>query len=500
MSCWKILRYFHQGRDFLHAAQVCSSLPAVRKWLSILCVLALALMPSVSRADEKPAPQKSGVEKVVVIPIHGPIVEPQLYVLRRGLKEAIDNGVRTVVLDMKTPGGSVDVTFRMLEALGKFPGKTITYVNDEAISAGALIAAGTDEIHFSPDGVIGAAAPVNSDGQDIGETMKAKVVSYLKARVRTVSEGKGYRSEVISAMIDADSEFKIGDQVIKGKDELLSLTAREAMKEYGDPPVPLLGAGIAKDLTALVDNLHGPGNWSMTRLEVTWSESFAQYLMTIAPVLMAVGMVCIFIEIKTPGFGIFGIAGGALLAAVFFGHFIAGLSGHEPVIFFALGVALIVVEIFFFPGSFAFAVTGAALMLGSLVWSMADLWPSEPLTFSADVFMRPVISTGIAVVLAIVIFAFILRFLPKGGRWGGMILTTAVGGEPGALAMTGRRDGAASLIGATGIAATAMYPTGQVLIAGRRYEAKVGVGFAEAGVPVKVTKQREFSLEVEVLS
>ena len=41
----------------------------------------------------------------------------------------------------------LDVTFDMIKALAKFPGKTVTYINDEAISAGALISAGTDEIH-----------------------------------------------------------------------------------------------------------------------------------------------------------------------------------------------------------------------------------------------------------------------------------------------------------------------------------------------------------------
>ena len=463
-------------------------------------MLAAAMAPGLSRGAESATPAPSGPAKVVVIPIHGPIVKPQLYILRRGLKEAIDNGVQTVVLDMETPGGSVDVTFEILEALEKFPGKTITYVNREAMSAGALIAAGTDEIYFSPGAVIGAAAPINADGKDIEPTLKAKMVSYLKARVRAVTEGKGYRSEVISAMIDSDSEFKIGDDVIKAKGELLSLTAQEAMKEYGTPPVPLLAAGIAANLDALLDQVHGQGKWSSTRMEVTWSENLAQYLTAIAPILMAVGLVCVFIEIKTPGFGIFGISGGVLLATVFFSHSVAGLSGHEPIIFFALGVVLLVVEIFFFPGSVAFAIAGVTLMLGSLVWSMADLWPSVPLTLSPDIFMRPVLSVGIGVVLAIVIFALILRFLPKGGPLSNFVLTSAVGGEPGTLAFAGGAGNAVSLVGEQGVTATALYPTGQVIIGGRRYEAKVNVGSADAGVPVVVTRQGEFSLEVEVLS
>lgn len=456
-----------------------------------------------SHADEPAPAPAAGPAKVVVIPIREQIAPPELYILRRGLKEAIDNGVQTIVLDMNTPGGRIDVTFEMLKALEKFPGRTITFINSDAISAGALISAGTDEIYFSPDGVIGAAAPVGADGADIDETMRAKVVSYLKARVRSVTDGKGYRSEVISAMIDLRSEFKIGDEVIKGKDELLSLTAQEAMKEYGNPPAPLLGAGIAKDLNALLDTIHGPGNWSMTRLEVTWSEKLAQYLTGIAPLLMAIGMVALFIEFKTPGFGFFGIAGGLILAVVFLGHYVAGLSGHEPMLFFALGVLLVVVEIFFFPGSIVCGLIGVVLMLGSLVWSMADLWPKEPVPFTADVFLGPLASVTIGTALAIVIFILLLRFLPKGGPWGRMVLDASVGGEPGGprplLAGAGTAAGSSSLVGESGIAVTAMLPSGQVDIGGKRYEAKLSVGSAEVGTPVIVTRHGEFSLEVEVI-
>jgi len=465
-----------------------------------MCALALAWMPEMSRADETPAAPK-GPAKVVVIPIREQISKPELFILRRGLKEAIDNGVQTIVLDMETPGGRLDVTFDMLKALEKFPGRTVTYVNGEAISAGALIAAGTDDIYFAPGAVIGAAAPVDANGKDIDATMQAKVVSYLKARVRAITEGKGYRSEVISAMIDLKYEFKIGDEVIKGKDELLSLTAQEAMKKYGTPPAPLLGSGIADNLDALLDGIHGKGGWTVTRLEVTWSEQAAQYLTSITPILMAIGLVLLFIEFKTPGLSVFGIAGGIILAVVFLGHSIAGLSGHEPLLFFALGVALVLVEIFFFPGSIAFALSGIALMLGSLVWSMVDFWPNQPMTFSAELFLGPLVSVAIGVTLAVIIFLLILRFLPHNPVWGRMILHSAVGGEPGRLQPLAAEGGATfqSLVGQFGVAATALMPSGQVDVGGRRYEARISVGFVNAGAPIVVTRHGEFSLEVEVI-
>ena len=254
------------------------------------------------------SPENSPRNKVVVIPIKAEISKPELFILRRGLKMAIENQVSTVVIDMDTPGGALDVTFEMLKALEKFPGRTITYVNREAISAGALIAAGTDDIYFSPSGIIGAAAPVDASGAEIDTTMRKKIVSYLKARVRSISEGKGFRGDVVSAMIDSELEFKIGDQVIKANGELLSLTAQEAMKTYGDPPQALLGSGIAENLGSLLDSIHVAGNYTVEILEVTWSEKLAQYLVSLTPILLGIGLLALFIELKTPGFGVFGIS------------------------------------------------------------------------------------------------------------------------------------------------------------------------------------------------
>ena len=85
------------------------------------------------------APAPPPVKRVMVIPIRHEIAEPSLYLLRRGLKEAMAQKDDVVVLDLKTPGGALDVTFDMMEALEKFPGQTIAYVDNEAMSAGAFV-------------------------------------------------------------------------------------------------------------------------------------------------------------------------------------------------------------------------------------------------------------------------------------------------------------------------------------------------------------------------
>jgi membrane-bound serine protease (ClpP class) len=438
----------------------------------------------------------AGRQQVIVIPVQGQIAKPVLYILRRGLKEAIAQKADVVVLDMKTPGGALNVTFEIMEALDKFPGRTVTFVNNEAISAGAFISAVTDDIWFAPDGVIGAAAPVLSTGGEIDKSMKLKIVSYLRARVRAISEGHPYRGQVISAMIDDDYELKIGDVVIKEKGELLSLTATEAAKTYGDPAQPLLAAGIAKSVDDLLTQKFGAGGYEIKQLEITWSEQLAVWLNTITPLLLGVGLLALFIEFKTPGFGVFGITGLVLLGVVFLGNFVAGLSGHEPILIFGLGVLLVLLELFFFPGIVVVALTGVLLMLGSLLWSMADIWPNEPIEFSGDLFLNPLQDLLLGLVVAVGLFALVARFLPKGWFWTRLAVGGAVAGN--ALAPDVEQVRAA-LIGREGVAATDLFPGGQVEIDGRRHEARLQLGSARAGTPVRVVRHTEFELVVEVI-
>lgn len=470
-------------------------------------LISLLAMTLPGRAEEPAVPVSAAAPAkktvVYVIPVKEVINTPTLYIIRRGLKEAIEQKADVVLLDMDTPGGELGKTFEIMEALGKFPGVTITYVNKEAISAGAFISATTSEIWFTPDAVIGAAAPVSAEGKDIDVTMKLKITSYLKARVRAISEGKGYRGEVISAMIDADYELKIGDKVIKAKGELLSLTASEANKTYGEPPQALLGAGIAKDIDALLTKKYGSGNYVIKQFQVTWSEELAQYLNTIAPVLLGLGLLALFIEFKTPGFGVFGIAGIVLLAIVFIGNYVAGFSGHEPLLFFALGLIMVVVELIFFPGVAIVAVAGLVLMLGSLVWAMADLWPGVPLTtsWSGDVFVQPLQNLGLGLALAVGLGVLLARFLPKGWVWDRMVVGSAIGGAAQVAGVSpDMAQAVGSLVGQRGIAVTVLRPSGQIEIAGRRFEATVEVGAVDAGDAVIVRGQRDFAVIVEKAS
>jgi membrane-bound serine protease (ClpP class) len=464
----------------------------------ILAVFAAVLMATGARAGaaadahaDTPAaamPAKTAV--VFVIPVNGEIADPILYILRRGLKDAIAQKADLVVLDIDTLGGSAATALDMMDALNQYPGATATYVNDKAMSAGAFISAATQEIWFAPKGVIGAAAVVTSTGEDVQETMRLKWTSFLRGKTRAASEDKGYRGDVLAAMIDKDFELKIGDQVIKPKGELLTLTDEEAMKTYGSPPQPLLGAGIAKNIDDLLAKKFGAGNYVVTRLEVTWSERLAVWINAFSPVLIGLGLLAFFLEFKLPSHGAIATAGVVLLGAVFLGHYLAGFSGHEPVLVFAIGLILVALEMMFFHSAGFLGVVGLFMMLGSLVWSLADIWPGGPAHWGTT-FIKPLDQVGLGVLIAVVLGAALAKLLPDSWFFDKLTVRSTVSSTSQSLPAE-----AAAVVGKPAEAATALAPSGYVIVDGRRYEAFCETGFVEKGVALRVVGVDNFRLIV----
>src|SRR5438046_1698597 len=167
---------------------------------------------------------------------------PLVYLVRRGVKEAMDAKADLLLLDMDTNGGRVDVTEDIIEILNNFKGQSATYVNRKAFSAGAFISVATQKIFMAPQSVIGAAAPImlipGGAPQDMPETMQAKMNSALRALVRTSAEKNGYNTAVVEKMIDKGKELKVDGKVIKDKREIVTLTNTEAERRWGEPPKP----------------------------------------------------------------------------------------------------------------------------------------------------------------------------------------------------------------------------------------------------------------------
>ena len=76
----------------------------------------------------------------------------------------------------------------------------------------------------------------------------------------------------------------------------------------GEEQRPLLSEGTVKDVDALLATI-GLADAEIRTLKVTGAEYLARFIAQLAPLLMLVGLGGLWLEFKTPGFGIFGILG-----------------------------------------------------------------------------------------------------------------------------------------------------------------------------------------------
>ncbi len=342
------------------------------------CLALLSLLTTLATAGAATAAHE---KTVLIIPIRDEIGPPLVYLVRRGVKQAIEEKADLLVLDMKTNGGRLDTTEDIIEILGQFKGDTVTFVNDRAFSAGAFIAVATKKIYMAPQSVIGAAAPImmspGGSVEAIPETLEVKTKSAVRALVRRTAEKNGHNPEVLEAMIDRNKELTMDGQTINKKGDILTLTDTEASKSYGEPAKPLLSAGTVANLDALLLKL-GYGNARRIAIKPSGAEKVGTWINAISPLLLIIGVVGLYIEFKTPGFGAPGIIAICAFALYFMGGYIAGFSGFEWMLVFLVGVILVALEFFVFPGTVALGVAGALLMVVAMIMALVDLYPSVP--------------------------------------------------------------------------------------------------------------------------
>ena len=332
-------------------------------------------------------------KKVFVLPVRNDIDEPMVYLVRRGVKEAIDAQADLLLIHMDTNGGLVSSTEEIMEIINRFPNETATFIDRKAFSAGAFIAVATQHIFMAPQSVMGAAAPImmapGSGGvQEMPNTMEVKMTSALSALVRTSAEKNGHDPEVIMAMIDKSRSLEkviyeersgtmtaISTNVLCEKGQILTLTDSEAAKHYGNPPESLLSAGTVEDIDAVLASL-GYSGAQRHDIVPTDMERLASWLTAISPILLTVGLIAIYIEFKTPGFGLPGIVGLLALCLYFASGYLAGLSGAGWILVFIVGLALVITELFIMPGTIIIGMAGAALMLIAIVMALIDVYPN----------------------------------------------------------------------------------------------------------------------------
>ncbi len=439
--------------------RICDSSP-IRTGL-----LAAVLLAPAGVAGQEAGGQEQGAEQqqLIRVPLSGVVEMGLAPFIERTLDEAAAAGARAVVLDIETPGGRVDAAERIINAISRSEVPVYAYVNMHAYSAGAMIALATDRVLMQEGAVMGAATPVDGSGTKAPE----KIVSAMRAQMRALAEARGLDPTIAEAMVD--EEIAIDGVIDEGK--LLTLTAGEAV-----------ALGYAETVDGWEDVLAAIGveGVAVVQAQVNWAERIVRFFTNpvIVPFLLSLGFLGLIVEIKTAGFGLAGIAGLLSLALFFGAHLLIGLAGAEDLILVAAGLALIAVEVLVIPGFGIFGIAGLVALLGGLVMAQVGSLPSqEDFARAAGVLS----ATALLVVLTSWVF---LRSIIRNRRLSrsGIVLPESTDREDGYTSADLRPE----LVGAVGVAITALRPSGVGLFADERLDIVSESEWIEEGTRVRV--------------
>ncbi len=197
-------------------------------------------------------------------------------------------------------------------------------------------------------------------------------------------------------------------------------------------------------------------NWALELIEALASPEFSVFL------LMA-GFAGIYIELRTPGVGVGAFFGSVALLLYFWSQYLHGTAGWLEVLLFLAGVSFILMEIVVLPGFGIFGLGGGAMVLSSIILaSLTFIRPRSEQDMEAlasSVGMVAMASVGMIVCVLIS-----RRFLPQAPLFNKIVLDALPPEEQAKLDHSEMLADYEHLVGRGGVAATHLRPAGKAEI------------------------------------
>jgi membrane-bound serine protease (ClpP class) len=431
----------------------------------VLLSVILIFLPFISSSQEK---------RIFVIPVKGEISKATERTLSKGLQQADEKGYDFVIVQLNTYGGAVASADSMRSALLRFPVPVAAFIDNQAVSAGALISIACDSIYMTTGSTIGAATVVNQNG----EPMPDKYQSFMRAMMRSTAQANGRDPKIAEAMVDPTIvASSTGDDSLK----VLSFTMEEAIENnYCE--------GFAEKIQDVATLLTNGDNYILEEMEISFTDEVISFLLSpvIQGLLLMVIIGGLYFELQSPGIG-FPSAAAVIAALLYFSPlYLEGLAENWEILLFAAGILLIIAEIFIIPGFGIAGISGITLTILALVFAMIDnnlFYFKGNLNFI--VIVKPLSIVMVSALSSLVVSIWLAGRVFPGKSFSHLALRIKLDSSKGYI---GVEDINNNLIGKVGIAASSLRPAGKIEIEGKWYDATIEFGMADKGEELVVTK------------
>ena len=329
---------------------------------------------------------KTAASSVLVLQISDAIHVGTEEYLDRGFQEAEKQNSAAILIELDTPGGLLESTRKIVQKILASDRKIIVWVNPagaRAASAGSMLTMSAHFAVMAESTSIGAATPVSGDGKEVPADMKAKITNDTLSFVEGIAQKRGRNIEWAK----------------KSVSEAASLSSSAALKEK---VIDALANTRPELWTKFREKFpDAPTNPSFQELAMTPKEKVLSFLSNpnVAYGLLALGSLCLYLEISHPGMMVPGVVGVISLA-------IGAISMKIlPVRPGSIALFVIAMILFFIEFMTAVPTHGSAGIGGVIALFLSGLFWMDPAESNVS------LNAGFWIPIFLVILGFVVFFL-----------------------------------------------------------------------------------------
>jgi membrane-bound serine protease (ClpP class) len=274
---------------------------------------------------------------VVLLPTTGIVDNVMVDNITGALNAAADAGAAAVIIELDTPGGSLDSTQQIVTTLLSARIPTIVWVapaGGYAASAGTFITLAANLAYMAPGTRIGAASPIDSSGNDIPGTLGEKVKNDTIAWVTSIAQTRHRPVAWAVATVQSASSSSANDAVTAGAVDGIAATAQDVVAQANGRTVQVAGSSVVLALAgAPIEEAVNNPLGGVLRLLIDPNVAF---------LLFTLGALALLFELQNPNLltGLFGVIAIAL-AVVGFANLPVDVAG---LLLIAIGLIMFALE------------------------------------------------------------------------------------------------------------------------------------------------------------